>query len=708
MENNKGTIPVPPLMNGPEEIKATVGDIINNGANRINDPKVAQHIIPPKVNFHSVNNATSASGQTVGSQSQNFNASQNNQTQYVNTPPKVNQKLILDFNLLDSINSTCEDFITSNPLGRALKMLSDTTGTKISTKYNETYHMIDILLGNTRIFFIMGMDKQNSPMYSIPQSVNMRYYALGNNELTQACFMPWFNKTNQKASPTALVFYEDDVALSLHAVVNMIYKCAFPEATYKITEDQYVNMQCAFNIIDTKTAVDDEMKNSIKEFRDTNNPSALITQGSDYIALSVSSGWMNQFQNGFGNSNINGCFMNGEAPNSFGMNNMMGGAFGGGYGGYGFQPARPKTNILASAKYYLSKDKAPNGIEYTTAHITELVELGHVVVDKFIKYFIMYFKSLGYEIELNIELAAVTPNMRDTIMDYFRNLPSVTGSYFDMMSTYVNPQTTGANGKLRRIHPSTITLKAFSQYYPDIAKDAKFPKVLTNYDDKRKFEEFKAKAGFHQIINPGEMKFIFNDMQYMEIAAEYNWRLQAHNNGLTLEEFTKKFSNQNGGQQQQQQQNPQQQMQQPMMGNSCFGGMNPMMGMGGMNPMMGMGGMNPMMGMGGMQQFSPFGGMGMQQMPMMNNMNNMNHQGKKPGQMQGNPYMMNNMNSMMGGMNPMMGMGSMQQFSPFGGMGMQQMPMMNNMNGGYMPGVTIGNGALPSSNQSGSPYIPNC
>ncbi len=706
-------IPVPPSQTS---AKAPVDD----AQARANSAKVSQHINPPRIHFS--NSTTTTQQATGGTSGQANNAANNggnnggyqqqynpNMRQHNPQQQSLNPALSLDFSLLNTVNMTCQQFLDENPLGKALVAGAKEYNTEIKTKFDSNYNAILIWFGDAQIYYIMGMNESNSPMYQIPHSQIMNTYRNGQNQITGTCMAPFSNNQpiiigqdvkQRRLAKTTLVFFEDDVALRLHAVLNTIFKAAFPQSHTRITEDQYVSNAYGFSVIDTRNCNDEALKQQIVNFKEANNPSALVTPGIDYVAIRVSEGWGNQFGQfgqfgGYGG--FNGGFNNGFgfAGNSFGMNQFGGYEFGGQsqFGGmYGMQqPQGPKSYILACAKYHLRQEKMPDGSTRNIARITEITE-SFAVIEGFLKYIVMQLISEGNQVEIAVDIGKVTPDVRDVLTKYFM-MNSPYGGYGPMyhtMVTYINPSYgASSNGVIRRIHPETITPKVFQKYFPDAAKDSKFPKSFTKQEDQVAFENAKAKVGFSQVINPGELHLVFNMQAAGALMNEYNFRMQAHAQNMTLKQAEDSYraaaeqTAKKNGQQVNNQQG--QAYQQPSFFNpNQFGGG---MAFGG-NAF----GMNQF---GGNQfgQFGQFSQFGMQGNAFQNNMmGGMNQFGATPfggnqfGGMQGNPYCANPYQpNMMGGMN---------QFQ----------------NGGYHPGMmggSVAGGAFPAGNSKGNLYVPN-
>ena len=370
-------------------------------------------------------------------------------------------------------------------------------------------------------------------------------------------------------------------------------------------------------------------------------------------------------------------------------------------GGFGIAGGGNQTEIIACVRYNLVQNEQTK--QYTVK-IVDFVEMKHLVVENILKYFATYFGGLGFMVEFELDLSKLTRNVIETVQKYFATMVTYTDPTYSALCTYINV----AAQDRRRIHPAALNLKSFLALHPEYEKDTKFPKSLTDYESKAKFEEFKSKAGYIQVLHPGVVKFHFNPQAIPYVRQEMSARAAAISQNKTLEEFMEDMK---AGRTQQAA--PQQQG----FGGGFGGGFGMQQQGFGMN---GGFGMNP--GFGGMQQ--GFGG-GFQQGGFMGQQQGFGMQqggfGMNPGFGMQQPYGMSAYPMQQGnasggkkgkgGVHPQTGMapGYPQQpmMNPAYGMNMG-MGMGYPMNAGYVPGSVAG-GAFPGPMQmpgGGAAYIP--
>jgi len=617
--------------------------------------------------------ATGQSGaQTVHRANGNGNAGRpnGNGNQY-----RVNDKLVLDFDLLDNAGTQLQSF-EATPFGKMITAMAESTKTPLTVDYKADLKAYLVDFGKAHIMWAQGLGDPTSPIHQWTQFAdqNPQGFSMGGAFVTQ--FASQFNNRDQNGNLTDesyIVVYDDDIAYRLNAVAYFIYKCAFPgnEVITHVTADQYLSARNGMQVLDSRVIASNgqnsgylkNLRGQVEKFFQENSPSATVTGANEFIVISLTDmtrqwgGW-NGFQSG-------GAF-NQTFGSAFGMN--------GGFQQNQMQQQGPRTRIIAGAKYSVEEISNPNvpGGKIQIAHIRELAENANVIVDDWLRYVAFNLYQAGYQVELDLDISKLSPNLKNEAQTYFMPVQTMWGGGFGYTSlmAYLIPNV----DKHARVLPAAITLASFAKMAPELAKDPKFPKNLDSYENKTKFEEFKRKAGLVRVINPGTIRLCFNgnacNYIYNDLC-EHDW---ASRNNMTVEEYHAMMQNQQqNGNQGAQQQN---QFQQPwgIGGNQQFFN-GPQMGMfgGGMQQQWGARGYPNMMG--GFQQqpqYNPWG------QPMMQQQRGRGRQGMAQGQQYqyGFQPQMGMMGSPMGmGMNPQYQMypGQQNQF--------QQQPMM----GGAFP-----------------------
>ena len=708
----------------------------NNGGSRIANPKVAVHVKP--MGSNPGNNARRSSAQMNnnpnnqngnggnfgfgGHPNQNGNGQQNPGNQY-----RVNNDLVLNFDLLDAAIGQKTQFGTTK-LGQFLNNLASnpTINAKLDVDWDAETAAYIITLGKAHVMWVTGLANPNSPSATLPNRiVNPYSFGMTGSRITQFAAQQFNIQDPNKKDEGYLVIYDDDLEYNFAQVAYLITKVAFPDTTPHVTEDQFLNSRNGFNVTDTEEIekaynnpqYTRDITGQIKDFFNANSPSAMKVAGDKFAAISVTntSAQWNAFNNpGFGG-------FGGQFGGNFGM------AFGnnGGFGVNNYQ--QPRTRYIAGVRYFITQETNPMvpNAKFPIAHITEIVEIGNVIVDNWIKYILMKLKSMGYGIQLDLDIAKITPNMRENLFKYFAPANQYgygMGSNYHALTAYINRNVTTAGGKLVRISPSFLTLSVFKATYPEYEKDSKFPKDLSDAKSQALFEEYKRAAGFTQVLNAGTIRLVFIDNAMAAIFNDYQGHQFAASQNMTYDEMISKQQSQQNGNGQQQNQNMNNGWNNGFGGNQFGGGFNN--GFGG-NQFGGFGGnqfgrpqwggnqfgggfnngfgrpqfggfQQPGMGFGGYGN-NPFGNPGMMGF---GGQPYMTQQGVPPkgakGQQPVNPYIQTPMGYPMGGgMN--MGMPGMTPYPMMGGYPQQA----------YQPGMVAG-GAFPSggANQPGG-YIPN-
>jgi hypothetical protein len=662
---------------------------------RAQSPNVAPHVTPPK-GGPQVAGAASAQTGNQGTGNGAFNPFQPN-NQFTNgaggrQQQQMNPKLVLDFSLLEQCGAEASTFKLT-PLGILLDMIAKQVGDQVKDiHWWATYGIYEATLGKAHIYYVTGLERRDSPLYRIPETVlpmNPWAAAMNGNVLTQAAWQQFAPGFEDEAR---IFIFEDDMEQCRDALAHFIGKCAFPNYKFgiELTEDQYMTQAAGPNLIDTKLYP--QCGEALRSFCELNSVSALKVPSKEAVAISVT---QQQWQgygfgggNGFGGFGQSGFGFQGGGFGGFGQSGFGANPFGGNNGGFGISGynQQPATHYLAAAKYFI-KSIDLNGYKKQVVHITEIIENRGIKVHGFIKHFVRHFLQMGYGIALDLDIGKLAPHIRKQVGELFvmnqfgmyGENPSV--RFHDIVS-YVHPES-----KARaRFSPSFLTLSTFAQMYPDFAKMDKFPKSLATAEDSQKFEEFKAKAGFIQVLAVGDIHMIFNDGMIGSLMSEAQARAMALQNNMTLDEYMEAWKNAAA----KQQQTPNNAQQAPGQGQPFaqngfgFGGNN-----GFMNNGFGGFGQNGF-GMPGMQ--NGFGGFGQ------SGFGNQMGFGQMPGMQMGGGFGQQPYGGMMGGM-PGMGM-------PMGGMGM--MPgMMGYGNPAYgmsgYPGVGQGNPNQKGNQKGGKP-----
>ncbi len=310
-----------------------------------------------------------------------------------------------------------------------------------------------------------------------------------------------------------------------------------------LSEDKYLNPDYGFQWIDT--VVDPNAKAFTKRFCEMNSPNSMRVPGSHFLGMSLldRSAMFGNNQNGFG-------FGGGFGGGMFGGGGFPGmGGFGGGFsnGGFSFanngfaqQNQMPQNQIIAGVKYNMSVEET-NGYRMTTVRITEIVELAHVFVENFMKYVAGYFADKQYRVLLDLDISKVTPAMLNCIRTYFYPVNNGSGSSLSNFVSYENILM--PKESMCRLHPEWLSIPAFKTLHKDLASDPSFPKDLSTMDNRVKFEEFRSKAGYVQVLNPGNLSLTFNPNAYQSVIQDYYQHLEAIWNNCTLEEYMERRQN---------------------------------------------------------------------------------------------------------------------------------------------------------------------
>ena len=698
----------------------------NNGGTRIASPKVAVHVKPMGSNPGNNNNARRSSAQ-MNNNTQNGNGgnfgfgghpnNQNGGNQNPNNQYRVNNDLILNFDLLDAAIGQKSQFGTTK-LGSFLNNLASNPAinAKVDVDWDSETASYLITIGKAHVMWVTGLANPNSPSYVLPNRiVNPYSFGMTGSRITQFAAQQFNIQDPNKKDEGYLVIYDDDLEYNFPQVAYLITKVAFPDTTPHVTEDQFLNSRNGFNVTDTEELEKAygnpqyarDVAAQIKEFFAANNASAMKVPGDKFAAISVtntSAQWNAFNQNGFG--------FGGQFGGGFGM------AFGSN-GGFGVnQYQQPRTRYIAGVRYFITNESNPMvpNAKFPIAHITEIVEIGNVIVDNWIKYVLMKLKAMGYGIQLDLDISKITPNMRENLFKYFAPANQYgygMGTNYHALTAYVNRNANSVGGKLVRISPSFLTLSVFKAMYPEYEKDSKFPKDLTDPKSQGLFEEYKRAAGFVQVLNAGTIRLVFIDNASMSIFNDYQAHQYASSQNMTYDEMMKQQQNQNGNPQQNQQPNMNygNGWNQNGFGGNQFGGFG-----GGFNNQFGgrpQWGGNQFGGGFGRPQFggyaqpgmgypmggNPFGNpmMGFGGQPYMVQQGVAPNQKGGKGQQPVNPYLQQ---TPMGyPMGPGMGMPGMTPYPMMGGNQFGGAPQ-------YNPGMVAG-GAFPSgANQPGG-YIPN-
>jgi hypothetical protein len=545
-----------------------------NGANRSCNAKVAVHITPLGGNgVHNQQNSGSAPRQQAqrnGNGSAQINQQPRNNGGYAyggqpngrpqqNQQYRVNDKLILDFGLLDNAMGQKQQFVTTK-LGGFLDQFAKSqaqTGAKLDVTWDGELGAYYIHLGKAHVMWMTGMANPNSPGYILPTRYGTWHgFEYNGSKLTQFAMQNFNQQRDENGNPlndAYIVIYDDDIEYNFIGVAYLITKAAFPELSPRVTEDQFLNRRNGFNIVDTNELklyqtnpqYIKEVESQIREFIDSNSASAIKNAGDKYIAISVTD-TSNQWVNYGGGFNAGGW-----GQQQWGGGLGFGSAFGqnGGFGVSGYQ--QPRTKYIAAMKYYVTQE--PNqmtGAKVQVIHITELCELASVVVENWIKYILVKLNAMGFFIQLELDIGKLTQNMRENVMKYFAPSSGFGGSTYRALTTYVNRS---GGSKLVRISPSFLTLPVFKAMYPEYEKDSKFPKDLNTPDNRRLFEEYKRKEGFVQYLNAGTFGLYFDSRAAYSIQSDYEGHQWAASMNMTFDEAIEQQNRGNNGQQNQNQ-----------------------------------------------------------------------------------------------------------------------------------------------------------
>ena len=577
----------------PQQQQAAQTSFDANGSTRISSPKVAVHITPLGGNGHRQqqtggqnprqNQAQYGMGngpgqvnnqqQSRNNQNWNFGGQPNrpnnnqNQQQY-----RVNDKLVLDFGLLDNAMGQRQQFVTTK-LGGFLDQFVKSQaqhGLKMDVTWDGELGAYYIKIGQAQVLWVSGMVNPSSPGYTLPTRLgSWPGFEHNGSSLTQFAMRNFNQQRDQNGNiinDAFLVIYDDDIEYNFVGVAYLITKAACPDLSARVTEDQFLNRRNGFNIVDTNELAMyqanpqyiKEIENQIREFINSNSASAIKRAGDKYVAISVTDSTNNQWMNYGGGFNGGGWGQQqwGGSPGGLGFGSAFGG-FGqnGGFGVSGYQ--QPRTKYIAAMRYYITQE--PNmatGAKVPVIHITEICELGSAIIENWIKYILVKLNSSGSFIQLDLDIGKLTQNMRDNILKYFTPAGGYGGSAYKGLTSYVNRS---AN-KLIRISPSFLTLPVFKTMYPDYEKDTKFPKDLSTPENRRQFEEYKRKEGYVQYLDTGTFSLYFDSRAAFSIQNDYDGHQWAASMNMTFDEAVEqqRRMNNNPNQQPQQQQNFQQ------------------------------------------------------------------------------------------------------------------------------------------------------
>jgi hypothetical protein len=487
---------------------------------------------------------------------------------------QINPKLIIDFNKLMQAGGAESSVFGATRIGVLMNAIGEKAHQRVvDVRWHANLGVWEATLGKVTVFYVTGLERRDSPIYKIPENVlPFNEWNIGRTGtiFTQEAWKQ-FDPNLMDQSYSKIFIYDDDVEQHHDALAYLISKCAFPEIDFgvRLTEDQYLNPTAGFSWVDSRMyqgAADE-----LKQFAYTNGVSAVQVPAQFMFALKINNNMGGQFSFPFGQQPFGGGF--GQQFNA--------GPFGGGFpgqqpfaaqnGGFGVNPYGQQQQtqfILAAVKYYV-KTIDINGFKKPVVHITEIIENNSITAEGFLKHMILYFNGQGFGIAVEANLSKLTPNVRSQLSKYFVFDYGMYGgnpnAMFHDVVTYVHPESKSR----MRYHSSYLSLGTFAKLHPDLAKSEKFPKAIATHEDAVQFENLRAKAGYVQVLDVGDIHLVFNDSALNYLTNDWVARQKAFQANMTLEEYVEKYNEWMAAQQQ----NPNQAQQNSMFGQQqAFGG----------------------------------------------------------------------------------------------------------------------------------------